>query len=184
MVALLLPSLDRLPAYMNALAQGWSPNTTRDVTGEQLAAIESDPAAFVADLLRHEGGGPVVAADGSVHERLPFRIFWIHDGAGTFCGAINLRFQHGTLALPPHVSGHVGYAVVPWMRCRGIATAALRLILPVAHGLGLPRVLLTCDVDNEPSARVIAANGGVPAGIEPTGPHGAAKRLFWVETAE
>jgi predicted acetyltransferase len=30
--------------------------------------------------------------------------------------------------------------------------------------LGLERVLLTCATDNEPSRRVILANGGVPDG--------------------
>jgi RimJ/RimL family protein N-acetyltransferase len=36
--------------------------------------------------------------------------------------------------------------------------------LAEARHLGLDRVLLTCDVDNEPSRRVILANGGVPDG--------------------
>jgi predicted acetyltransferase len=30
--------------------------------------------------------------------------------------------------------------------------------------LGIDRVLLTCDADNEPSRRVILSNGGVPDG--------------------
>jgi predicted acetyltransferase len=30
--------------------------------------------------------------------------------------------------------------------------------------LGIDRALLTCDVDNEPSRRVIQSNGGVPDG--------------------
>jgi len=37
-VELVEPSLDRLPGYMAALEAGWSPNTTRDVSGEQLAS--------------------------------------------------------------------------------------------------------------------------------------------------
>jgi predicted acetyltransferase len=36
----------------------------------------------------------------------------------------------------------------------------LRLALPVARTLGITRVLLTCDVGNVASRKVIEANGG------------------------
>lgn len=36
----------------------------------------------------------------------------------------------------------------------------LREALVVARAIGIERVLLTCDVDNVPSRRVITANGG------------------------
>jgi len=84
---------------------------------------------------------------------------WIWDGE--FAGVISLRWQPGTPALPPHVLGHVGYAVVPWKRGRGYATAALRDLLPGIGALGLPYIELTTDVDNVASQRVITANGGV-----------------------
>ena len=54
-VELVEPSLDRLPGYVAALEAGWSPNTTRDVSGQQLAAIREDAGAFVRDLTRCEG---------------------------------------------------------------------------------------------------------------------------------
>lgn len=171
------PSLDLLPGYADALKAGWSPNTTHDVSGEQLAAIAADLGAFLRGLTRREGGGVVTLPDGTAVPRLPGRVFWMWDGA--FCGAINLRFVPGTLDLPPHVSGHAGYAVVPWKRRRGYATRALALLLPVARELGLPRLLVTCDPGNDASRRVIEANGGVPAHPGPTG----GKLLFWVATA-
>ena len=37
----------------------------------------------------------------------------------------------------------------------------LRAVLPLAHGMGINPVLVTCDVDNLASRRVIQANGGV-----------------------
>lgn len=169
------PSLDRLPSYIAALRAAWSPNTERDVSGEQLAAIAADPAAFVADQAAHEGGA-IRTADGSMVPRLPFRIRWIWDGA--FCGSINLRYQPGTLDLPPYVSGHIGYAVVPWKRRRGYATHALRTMLPLARDARLDRVLVTCDVGNAASRGVILAAGGVPA----EGGVSEGKWLFWIET--
>ena len=157
-IRLLEPSLDWLPAYAEALQAGWSPNTLRDVSGEELAAIAADPAQALRLIARTDGGR--LLPDGRRLAWLPGRVFWVFDE--TFCGTINLRYQPGTEALPPEVSGHIGYAIVPWKRGRGIAKEALRQVLPIAAELtGLPRLLLTCDGDNRASRTVIEANGGV-----------------------
>lgn len=178
--ALVEPSLDHLPGYAAALEQGWSPNTTRDVSGEQLAAIRADAAAFLRELTRPRGG-TIALPSGRVVPRLPSRVLWMWDGE--FCGAINFRHVPGTHELPPHVSGHMGYSVVPWKQRRGYGTRALALALPVARALGQPRVLVTCDKGNLYSRRVIERNGGVLHGEQEAEEHGGAtKLLFWVTT--
>jgi len=180
-IKLVEPGLDFLPGYMDALEAGWSPSTIRDVSGEQLAAIRLDAGAFLRDLTQREGDATVTLKDGTVVPRLPGRVFWLWDDE--FCGAINLRFVPGTLDLPPHVSGHLGYAVVPWKRRRGYATQALALLLPIAKELGLPRLLVTCDVSNAASCRVIEANGGIPAGsVMHSDQSSERKLLFWIAT--
>ncbi len=176
---LLVPAPALLPGYAAALATGWSPDTTQDVSAAQLAALRADPEAFLCDILRQDG--TLTLADGREVPRLPNRPFWLWDGE--FCGRISLRYQPGTEALPDHVLGHVGYTVVPWKRRRGYATRALAMILPVAAELGLAHIGLTCDEANIPSRKVIEANGGELTGATPS-PHapGQRKLLFRVAT--
>ncbi len=153
---LVVPAMDHLPSYVAALETGWSPNNVRDVSGEQLAAIRENAAAFIGGLSLQ--GGTITLPDGSNIPKLPFVARWIWDGE--FCGSISLRWQEGTDALPPHVLGHIGYAVVPWKRGRGYASEALRQMLSAARTVGLERVEITTDPDNTASQRVIEKNGG------------------------
>jgi predicted acetyltransferase len=122
----------------------------------------------------------IVTAGGRSVPRLPSRVFWLDDGE--FCGVINLRFVSGSDALPDYVSGHVGYAVVPWKRRRGYATAALALILRVASEVGLSRLEITCDDDNEASRRVILKNGAEFIGARAL-PGGGTKLVFGIDLA-
>ena len=155
------PNPGLLASYATALRTGWSPDNTQDVSARHLALIEADAAAFLA---RYEWspGQTIELADGSVRPRLPGQMFWISDGS--FCGFMSFRHQTGTEALPDHVFGHVGYGVVPWKRGQGIATQALRALLPVAREAGLRWVELTADPANLASQRVILSAGGVAAG--------------------
>ncbi|HEV2557760.1 MAG TPA: GNAT family N-acetyltransferase [Microvirga sp.] len=176
-LSLLEPGPALLAGYAAALDAGWSPNTTRDVSREQLAALRADPDAFLRDLT--DPDGTVTLADGTVMPRLPFALFWLSDGE--FCGSINFRFQRGTESLPPTCSGHIGYSIVPWKRRRGYATEALRLVLPVARREGFARVSVTCDADNLGSIRVIEANRGI---LTDRAPHperpGQDKLTYWI----
>jgi predicted acetyltransferase len=88
-------------------------------------------------------------------------VFWYVSGE-YYLGTLVVRHQ-----LTPELAetgGHIGYHVVaPWRR-QGHATRMLAAGLEQCRGLGLDRVLVTCAIDNEPSRRVILANGGVPDG--------------------
>jgi predicted acetyltransferase len=181
-LTILRPGPEHLPGYIDALERGWSPDNTAG--GEatrlaQLAAITQNPAAFLAGLDDPGAkGGDIRLPDGSLVQRLPGFVRWLWDGA--FCGAIGFRWRPGTEELPPHVLGHIGYAVVPWKRGRRYATQALGLLLPEARARGLRWVILTTDPGNIASQRVIQANGGVLEGpFEKPEAFGGGQGLRW-----
>ncbi len=161
-ITLVIPAELYLADYAGALARGWSPDNVRgaEAAREELADIERDPAEFIRGKAddREAKGPPFKMPDGSFSRRIPGIIRWLWDGA--FCGSIGFRWQPGTEALPAHVLGHIGYAVVPWKRRRGYARTALAFMLDEARAEGLAYVELTTDPDNPASQKVIMGNGG------------------------
>jgi predicted acetyltransferase len=89
-------------------------------------------------------------------------------------GRVSLR--HALTPFLLEMAGHIGYAVRPSARRRGVATRALALTLPHAAARGIDPALVTCDVTNIGSRKVIEANGGVLED-ERNG-----KLRFWVPT--
>ena len=74
-------------------------------------------------------------------------------------GVFSLKFELTDYLL--RFGGHIGYAVRPSERRRGIATQILAQGLTLARQLGFMRVLCVCDEDNVASEKVILNNGGV-----------------------
>ena len=97
---------------------------------------------------------------------------WIVEG-DEFVG--NLAIRHSLTPYLLEQGGHIGYSVRPSRRREGHASRALALSLPWCRDLGIDRVLVTCDVDNEGSRRTIEANGGVQEDIR------GDKRRFWID---
>jgi predicted acetyltransferase len=90
---------------------------------------------------------------------VPCTTRWWCEGT-TYLGRIQLRHRLNDWLL--EVGGHIGYDVAPAHRRRGHASAMLRAFLPwVREAHGLEQVLVTCDVDNVPSRRVIESCSGV-----------------------
>ncbi|GAB1641028.1 GNAT family N-acetyltransferase [Krasilnikovia sp. MM14-A1259] len=117
-------------------------------------------AAWVARLCR--------SADPAV-EQEPGRVhctyWWIVED-GTVLGAIALRHVLNDFLL--RAGGHIGYGIRPAARRRGLAAFALGEVLRHAKQLGLDRVLITCNVDNEASRRTIERHGGVQEDVRDT----------------
>ncbi len=84
--------------------------------------------------------------------------FLVAEVAGVIVGRTSVRHRlNAALAV---YGGHIGYGVLPAHRGRGYATEILRQSLGVARDHGVGSVLLTCDVDNLASQRVIERCGG------------------------
>lgn len=88
---------------------------------------------------------------------VPSSTFWLIDQE-SFIGHVNIRHN-----LTPRLSllgGHIGYAVRPSMQGKGYGSSLLSLALPKAKALGITNVLITCDIDNQASRKIIEKNGG------------------------
>lgn len=160
-VEIVRPGRQHLASYVAALERGWSADNVRGLAAarEELAAIAEDAEGFLDRLDDPEArGAPWKAPDGTLMQRLPGYRRWIWDGE--FAGSIGFRWTADGGPLPPHVLGHIGYAVPPWKQGRGHATAALAAILHDARARGLAFVELTTDPANPASQRVIEKNGG------------------------
>jgi predicted acetyltransferase len=77
--------------------------------------------------------------------------------------------------------GHIGYEIRRSARRRGYATEVLRRTLEEARKLGLDRVLLTTEVSNIGSSRVIERAGGIPGGESVSPRTGDRMRRFWID---
>ncbi len=83
----------------------------------------------------------------------------VRESDGALVGFIDVR--HRLNEYLERFGGHIGYSVRGSERRKGYATEMLRQALVYCKTLGLLRVLVTCNNDNEASRRTILSNGGV-----------------------
>lgn len=110
--------------------------------------------------------------------RLVPSTFLVADVGGVIVGRASIRHELNEFLLQE--GGHIGYGVLRQHRRRGYATGILRRSLEITDGLGIARVLVTCDDDNLGSATVIERCGGVFDSYT-TGESGARMRRYWID---
>jgi predicted acetyltransferase len=79
--------------------------------------------------------------------------FWLIDGKEV-AGVVRIRHQEVEYA------GHIGYDISPNYRNRGYGSCILKLALEKAAEIGMEEVILTCNIDNTASRKVIEKNNG------------------------
>jgi predicted acetyltransferase len=101
-------------------------------------------------------------------------MFWLVEG-DEYLGRVTIR--HSLTDALRAVGGHIGYEVRPSRRRQGLGTMMLALALPRAAELGIDPALITCDVINVASRRMIQRAGGQLESASD------GKLRFWVPTA-
>ena len=115
---------------------------------------------------------------------VPATVWWVMED-DTLVGIFDIRHDlNGHLRL---VGGHVAYLVVPAHRQKGYAKKGLRLCLDwVRQTLGHEEVLITCNVENEPSFRTMLSALRTWGGYQDTDTKvGDIKQhRVWIKTAD
>ena len=136
MVALVLPSEQYEASYREA----------RDEQGDPLVSSFSELLQRFADNTAGRVGA----------DRVPSTTLWLVDG-DTYLGRIGIRHMlNDSLRV---FGGHIGYDIRPSRRGQGLGTQLLALALPHAHALGIDPAMLTCDVENVASWRLMERCG-------------------------
>lgn len=170
---LVAPTASCRETFLSALAAHQAEGLPWWFGGDLEIAVRDFPA-FVAKKLAD--------ASPAAGTQVPATHLWaLSDAFGEkdqFVGRISIR--HALDEELRRMGGHIGYDTVPAVRGRGVAKEMLRQALPIARGLGLHEVLLTCNDDNAASIRVIEDSGGVLRETRQLGPEGPSKRYYWI----
>ncbi len=105
--------------------------------------------------------------------------FYVGVVDGEVVGRVSVRFQLNDFLAK--IGGHVGYGVRPSQRRRGYATEMLRQAIPICAAHGVTRALLTCDLNNIGSIKVIERFGGVLEGVTNEPSLAVQKRRYWIQ---
>jgi predicted acetyltransferase len=138
--------------------------------GDFAIAWEGYPAFYELLSRMKVGGYPTP-------EIVPMDSYFIEED-GRILGEMYIR--HRLSPRLEQVGGHIGYKVRPSCRNRGVATVALRLALKKLAGMGIEKALVTCNVNNGASTKVIEKCGGVR--ISNSVLQDGVERRYWIAT--
>ena len=165
---LILPSSKYKKEYQDALKE-----TERESGETKLNRPDPDQTfeEFVLMWLDHSKGKNLR------HGTVPATMYWLID-EGEVIGRVHIRHTLNDFLL--NYAGHIGYYIKPSKRKKGYGTKLLKLGLEKAKEIGIHKVLITCDIDNIGSQKVIETCGGVLENIVEPEDGKPAKKRYWI----
>ncbi len=145
--------------------------------GEFYAQGMSDFLSYVLELDDHSRGVNLP------EDYVPCTTYWLKLDDGELAGAIRIRHNIDNPFLASEC-GHIGYDVAPSQRRKGYATKMLQLARIKAAELGIDKALVTADLDNIGSRKVIEANDGEFDGIVYSGVFESDIARYWVSCSD
>lgn len=159
MAQLVLPSNQYKASFLQA-AREYQQEQLPHYLILDLAALEKDFEGFVKQLENESKGQNL--PEGYV----PHTTYWLVEGE-EFVGRVDIR--HYLNPSLKGMGGNIGYDVRPSQRRKGYGKLILELALQKAKELGLKDVVVSCDVTNIGSNKIVQANGGKLLEIKPRG---------------
>ena len=164
------PRIDLIDSYRE-LVQEFE-RAGEDLVPFPLSFPHSDAEELVDRLAREARG------EGLPEGFVAHSTYWLVADGETVVGVSNLR--HALTPFLRHEGGHIGYGVRPSARGRGFGNEILCRTLDRAEALGLSRVLIACDADNERSIRIIKRHGGVLEEDDVKAHDGTTMHRYWI----
>ncbi|MEO3944262.1 GNAT family N-acetyltransferase [Gorillibacterium sp. CAU 1737] len=112
---------------------------------------------------------------------VPTHSYWLQD-AGRIAGVTRIR-PVLTLDEARLYAGHIGYDIAPLSRKKGYGSVLLGLALEKARLLQRDKVLLTCDVGNTGSQKIIEKHGGILESVVVMPETNKELRRYWITLA-
>lgn len=98
---------------------------------------------------------------------------------GQIVGRLSIR--HLLNDFLERIGGHIGYGTIKSYRRQGYGTEMLKQALPICSSLGIKKILITCDIDNFGSQKVIERCGGIFENVTDDSQLKVQKRRYWID---
>lgn len=154
------------------MMQEWREYNTTPGANHSPSAIfrndETDFEAYIHQLEHHQ------TTDQYVKDCV---LFCYHEKDDALIGAVNIRMELNEGLL--YDGGHIGDGIRPSYRRKGYGTQMVHLALQECRRLGMKKVLMCCDHNNEASRATIVRNGGILENMVVSDDEGITER-YWI----
>lgn len=170
MPQLVVPSIEYKNSFIEALAE-YQAEGREDYVQLDAAELAQNFQHYIQKIIEQAEGKNLPQG------YVPHSVYWLVEGK-EYLGQLDVRHQ-----LNSHletIGGHIGYNIRPSQRRKGYGKQILQLGLNKAKSLGIENVLITCDVDNIASNKIIKDNGGRLENTYPVGSGLPDKNRYWI----